>query len=157
MVSFSLAVFALAVYLPLCIVGVPHLNETAPGNNRGGRLGALTDLTFTRLTDGLNPAPSSPQGQDRTFTRANARARIIAVLGAMLFNTLIAQGIVWYIYHKLFIYSMRFDAAAGSQDMVFIDAKNAPAWVGLPEKVIQRNLLLGAVDGGTVAGVFAVP
>lgn len=156
-VSFSLAIFALAVYLPICTVGVPHLDETAPRNNRGGRLGSLTDLSFTRLTDGMNPAPNSPQGQNRTFTRWHAQSRMIGILVVMFCNTLIALAICWYVYHRLFVYSMNFDAAAGCQDMVFIPESKAPAWKGLPEKVIQRDLRLGAVDEGTVAGVFAVP
>lgn len=160
------AIVALGTFLPLSIANVPHLFTTTPVNERGGRLGSLTDLSLLRLLNAHEPPAATSASGTILLTRdvssfspvmEGSRMRLIAIL--VLMAILSVGGtlfIVWRTYAKLAAYAIRFDEASDHQSMVFIPASKAPAWQGLTETGIRRRLMIGPRDDGSIAGVFAI-
>ncbi|CAK9784277.1 hypothetical protein CC85DRAFT_327652 [Cutaneotrichosporon oleaginosum] len=160
------AVVGVGILLPLSIANVPHLSVTTPQNARGGKLGSLTDLSLLRLLNAHSPPLLTPAAGTQFASRGvlssttpmeGSRIRLIVIL--VLIAVLSVGGtlfIVWRTYAKLFAYSIRFDEASEGQSMVFIPASEAPAWKGLTETGIHRQLTKEAKDSGSVAGVFAI-
>ena len=175
------SLLALAAALPMFVAGIPCLSHTAPPNALGGRLGTLTDLSLLRLLDALDPSPESLATSNAiTFpvliralpstiqpAVSSARTRLIILLviiavfggGGGLF--LIARA-----YAAFARYRTRFEDMCGGLDMVFVSAKDTPAWTKLSEERIKRWLgerFHGASTRRSesteinVIGVFAVP
>ncbi|BEI96214.1 hypothetical protein CcaverHIS631_0111630 [Cutaneotrichosporon cavernicola] len=160
------AVVGVGILFPLSIANVPHLFLTTPQNERGGRLGSLTDLSLLRLLNARDPPDRrlalraflvAGDVVNSTSAMGGSRTRLIVML--VLMAALSVCGtlfIVWRTYSKLSAYAIRFEDASEGQSMVFIPAAKAPAWQGLTETGIRRRLMLGPGEEGSVAGVFAI-
>ncbi|KAK4684130.1 ATP-dependent RNA helicase DOB1, partial [Tremellales sp. Uapishka_1] len=151
------SLLGLAVALPLMLVHVPCLAQTAPQSQDGGRLGTLTDLSIMRLLDALDPSPDSAATRNTlrleflaernlpsTIAPATSTARLRLIFLLVIIALFAVASALWVIgrsYSALAKYRKRFEEdICRGQDMVWISAKDAEGWEGMSEEDVKSCL-----------------